>query len=274
MSRELAEALSIAAERGLLRWEEERELASAFGLSPHELQGLALEAGCRLERYARNLRGISLAEQLSLHRSRVLVAGCGGLGGYLVEELARLGVGSLVLVDPEVFDASNLNRQLLATLESLGRPKAEVAAARVALVNPAVLVEVHRARLDAGNAEGLLLGCRLAADALDSIPSRLSLEAACARLGLPLVHGAIAGNFLQASTSLPGSSTLRKLFGEDGPEKGVETELGNPAYTPALAASIQVAEIVRILCGRGPALAGRLLHLDLERMEAESFPLE
>ena len=85
-----------------------------------------------------------MADQLRLFRSRVAVIGCGGLGGYLIEQLARLGVGTLVLVDPDVFEEHNLNRQLLSSPAHLGIPKVDVARERVAAINPAVTVEPHR----------------------------------------------------------------------------------------------------------------------------------
>ena len=268
MDTSLRESLVKAVVAGLLSWKAEEALALSFGCGPRDIEAAALEAGIRLERYARNFRTIDAEGQLRLHRSRVLIAGCGGLGGHIVEELARLGVGSLVLVDPDVFEASNLNRQILATIADLGRPKVEAARARVASINPAVRVEAYVERLAALNAEALLAGADCAADALDSIPDRLMLEKACAGHGLPMVHAAIAGPYVQATTVVPGSGSLRRLYGEGSPPKGIETELGNPAYTPAIAASIEVAEIVRILVGQAPALAGVLLHFDLERMEA------
>ncbi|HUX38223.1 MAG TPA: HesA/MoeB/ThiF family protein [Rectinemataceae bacterium] len=270
---DLAAALVASADGGLLSWSEERDLSPSFGLSPREVEGAALDANLRLERYARNFSSIDAEGQARLHRSCVLVAGCGGLGGYLIEELARVGVGRLVVVDPDRIDASNLNRQLLATIGDLGAFKAELAERRVAAINPAVEVVPHVLRMDAANAEALLEGVSLAADALDSIPSRLELEDACARMGIVLVHGAIAGHFVQVSTVLPGSRSLHRLFGEGGPSRGIETELGNPSFTPAVAASIQAAEIVRILLGKPPALAGILFHLDLERMESVRLPL-
>jgi len=274
MNEAFGRMLFSAVSDGFLPWEVESSFGREFGLTAREVEAEALEAGIRLQRYVRNFRTIDGQGQLKLHRSRVVVAGCGGLGGFVVEELARLGVGTLVVVDPDVFDASNLNRQLFATLADLGVAKVDAAVSRVAAINPATLVEARPVRLGSDNAASLVEGADVAADALDSIPARLVLEDACGHLGLALVHGAIAGHYVQATTSLPGSGTLRRLFGVGGPERGIETELGNPAFTPAVAASIQAAEIVRILLGRAPALAGILFHLDLERMEAVRLPLD
>jgi len=258
---------------GILSWSAEEASARELGLPHREIEGAALRAGLRLERYARNFRTVDQAGQLALHEARVAVVGAGGLGGHVIEELARLGVGTLVLVDSDRFDASNLNRQILCTLATRGRPTAEVAAERVALVNPATEVLPRCLRLDADNCDEILSGAGAVADALDSISSRLVLEAACARLGLPLAHAGIAGWYVQASTVLPGEATLARLYAGAATDRGIETELGNPAFTPAVAAGIQVAEILKILLGRPPALAGSLFHLDLDRLEALRLPL-
>jgi molybdopterin/thiamine biosynthesis adenylyltransferase len=265
--------LRAGAVSGIVPWKVEESVAREEGLSAREVEGLALRAGLRPERYARNFRTIDEAGQLALHEARVVVVGCGGLGGYVIEELARLGVGTLVVVDSDRFDASNLNRQILATLASLGRPKAEVAAERIASLNPATMVEARCCRFDPSNAEDILRGAGAAADALDGISARLLLESSCAALGIPLVHGGIAGWYVQASTIRPGEGSLARLYEGATGDRGIETELGNPAFTPAVAASIEVAELVKLLVGKAPALGGQLFHLDLERMEALRLPL-
>ena len=122
------------AEGDLLPWVAQREAAERFGLGLAEVEQHALEAALLPGRYRRNRETVSSADQLTLFRSRVAVVGCGGLGGYLVEQLARLGVGTLVLLDPDVFEEHNLNRQLLSSPEHLGRAKVDVAAERVAAI--------------------------------------------------------------------------------------------------------------------------------------------
>ncbi len=270
---QLGEFLAAGAKDGLVPWAVELEASRSFGLGIREIEAAALAAGTRPARYSRNGTTIGLEGQRRLHAARVAVVGCGGLGGYLLEELARAGVGCLVAIDGDSFDETNLNRQLLATIETLGRPKAEVAAERIALINPAVQVIACRTRLDARNAAGLLAGCDAVADGLDSVPSRLELAAACEGLGLPLVHGSIAGWFGLASTQLPGGRGLKELYSDVGATKGIELALGNPAFTPAIAASLEVAEICKLLTGAGAALAGKLLSLDLRDMEFAKFEL-
>ncbi|MEI6388583.1 MAG: HesA/MoeB/ThiF family protein [Spirochaetota bacterium] len=271
--KELLELLKEGLSDGLVPWQVEMQVAKATGAGFREIEATALRGSLRLERYARNYRTIGIDEQLRLHEGCVAIIGCGGLGGYLIEGLARLGVGTLIAVDPDSFEASNLNRQILATITDLGRPKTQVAEERVRSINPATTVIQRQLRFEAATADLILAGVDVIADALDSIPSRLELAAAAARLGLPLVHGAIAGWYVQATTALPGSGAIEMLFGSATTSRGIETETGNPAFAPAVAASIQAAEITKLLLGKPAGLAGKLLHLDLERMTSLSLPL-
>ncbi|HTZ18035.1 MAG TPA: ThiF family adenylyltransferase, partial [Dissulfurispiraceae bacterium] len=122
------------------------EAAMRFGLTHRLLEKAALESGVLPVRYQRNRNTLSIEQQLALFQSRVAVVGCGGLGGYLIEELARLGVGTIVAIDPDKFEEHNLNRQILCTLETIGSPKVAAAADRVQKINPAVtLVPVRQA---------------------------------------------------------------------------------------------------------------------------------
>jgi molybdopterin/thiamine biosynthesis adenylyltransferase len=111
------------------------------------------------------------------------------------------------------------------------------------------------------------------ADAVDNIPTRLELAATCNDLGLPLVHGAIAGWYGQITTQYPGDRSIETLYSRDGQQGGSERILGNPAFTPAVIASLQVAEICKTLLGQGSCLRRRVAHIDLFEMETEFIPL-
>ncbi|HWQ61894.1 MAG TPA: ThiF family adenylyltransferase, partial [Negativicutes bacterium] len=159
----------------------------------------------------------------------------------------------------------NLNRQLLATEGNLGTNKAAAAASRVACVNPDVTVEPVPRMLDDGNAALLLTGVDVVVDALDNIGGRLLLGRVARELGIPLVHGAIAGFTGQVATVLPGDPGLEKIYTRAaGASRGIETILGNPAATPAIAAALQVQEVVKLLTGVGEPLSRRLLYFDTE----------
>lgn len=213
-------------------------------------------------RYDRNRELISEREQERLTEAVVAVVGLGGLGGHSSEELARMGIGHLILIDFDVFDESNLNRQLFATEETLGHSKAEKARERLTMVNSDIVYSVHDVPLTSDNARELLLGAEIVVDALDSIPTRLILKDACRELGIPLVYGAIGGWYGQVSFIEPGDDTLDLLY-PDPTAQGIEKKLGNPSFTPALVASIQVAETLKYLLGKGNLLKNKVLLIDL-----------
>ena len=214
-------------------------------------------------RYERNIPAVSPEEQGALSGKRVLVAGCGGLGGYIIEYLVRMGVGELTAVDGDVFEPSNLNRQLLSGSDTLGRGKAAAAAARARNVNPSVKVTAVESFITGDNADHLTAGQDLVMDALDSAEARLVLEDACARQGVTIVHGAIQGWVAQVTVARPGAGTLRRLYGTDFTPAS-KTSL---PFTPPLCAAVQAAEAVKLLCGRPSSLDGSLLMADLRYMD-------
>jgi molybdopterin/thiamine biosynthesis adenylyltransferase len=251
----------------LLPWKRQVEAAELFEVTLARVEEVALERGILPARYQRNREAMSVKDQLILFRSSVAVVGCGGLGGYVVEELARLGVGRLVVIDPDVFEEHNLNRQLFSSPANLGQAKVQVAAARVNEINPAVTLVPLQAALSAESGTGLLDGCQVAVDALDTIKVRLELADVCAGLNIPLVHGAIAGWYGHVTTQFPGDDTLQSIYRSWKAGKGVEQTLGNPSFTPALVASLEVAEVCKLLTGQGTPLRGRQLMIDLFSME-------
>ena len=255
------------AEGHLLAWHREVEAAERFNVTLAQVEEVALERNILPSRYQRNRKALSVSDQLTLLRSSVAVIGCGGLGGYVIEELARLGVGRLVVIDPDVFEEHNLNRQLLCSPANLGTAKVDAAVRRVADINPAVSVTPERVAFSRKNGPELLAGSSVAVDALDNIPVRLELAETCARSGIPLVHGAIAGWYGHVATLMPGDTTLREIYASHGGERGIEQQLGNPSFTPAVVASLEVAETCKLLLGMGTPLRGRKLMIDLLAME-------
>jgi molybdopterin/thiamine biosynthesis adenylyltransferase len=169
------------------------------------------------------------------------------------------------IIDDDSFALHNLNRQLLATERTMGMNKAAVASARVAEVNSDVKTHVVPVRLNEDNAVELLTGMDVVVDALDSINYRLLLCRMVQKLKIPLVHAAIAGFTGQVGTILPTGPGLEKIYKTtSGLDKGIETVLGNPAATPALAAAIQAQEVVKLLTGMGETLSHKLLYFDTE----------
>ncbi|KAF0221739.1 MAG: UBA/THIF-type NAD/FAD binding [Geobacteraceae bacterium] len=271
---ELLEFLQEQANGDLLPWSSQIAATEQFGVPCARVEETALATGLLPARYQRNRHAVSISQQLTLFRSQVAVIGCGGLGGYVIEELARLGVGTIIAIDPDVFEEHNLNRQILSSPGSLGRAKVEAAAARVAEINPAVtLVPIQDAYAPV-NGKELLHGAHVAVDALDSIPTRLALSETCAELGIPMVHGAIGGWYGQVTTQFPGDDTIQRVYSRWVEGKGVEQHLGNPSFTPALVASIETAEVCKILLGVGKILRNRKLVINLLEMTFEEIILE
>jgi len=225
-----------------------------------------------MDRYQRNMNALSPEENQRLKDFHVVVVGCGGLGGYIIEMLARLGIGTLTVIDGDVFDETNLNRQLLSSEPNIGKPKVQAAVERISQINSLVKVNPIHGLLTAENGLAMISGTDLVFDALDNVSSRLILETLCETAGVPLVHGAIAGWFGQVAVVLPGDQTLHSILPE-GVDKGIETELGNPSFTPAMVASIEVAEGIKVLLGRDGILRNKLLTIDLLNQEYEVLSL-
>lgn len=219
-------------------------------------------------RYGRNIPALTEAECEILKQKRILVVGCGGLGGHIIDQLARIGVGFLRVVDGDVFEASNLNRQLLSSVPLLGVSKAKTAADHIARVNPDVTVESVQTFLTEGNATEILAGCDIVMDALDNIPSRRILAAACEKANIPYIYGAIQGWVAQAAISLPGDKLIDKLY----PEEIEINDKSVLSFTPALCASMQTALCVKWLLGRSVE-TGTIYYFDLLNQEFETIPM-
>ena len=221
------------------------------------------------KRYLKNLKTLSLEEQKKLKETKVVVAGCGGLGGYVVEMLARLGIGFITVVDDEVFEETNLNRQIFCDINSLGKKKALVAKERILAVNPEVAVNPILIRIEERNAKELITGHKAVIDALDSIPHKILLEKACEELKIPLIHGAVAGWYGQVTTVFPGDRTLSIVYKDH--TEGIEKELGAPSFSPAVVAGIQVSELLKVILKKGEVLSKKLLYIDLLNQEFQKI---
>lgn len=218
-----------------------------------------------MERYLRNEHALTPKENQILKEKSVAIVGLGGLGGYVAEFFARLGVRTMTLIDDDVFETTNLNRQLNCYPDNLGQTKAQAARERVIRVNPAIEVQAHNVRLDAGNGDELLAHHDIIMDCLDNIPTRLLLEGFADKLAISLIHGAISGWAGQVSVVLPGSRTLSKLYRNQ--KEPLSSHWGNPVFIVSTIASIQTSEGVKVLVGRENTLANKLLLIDLETPE-------
>ena len=219
-------------------------------------------------RYERNIPALTEAECEILKQKRVLVVGCGGLGGHIIDQLARIGVGAVRAVDGDVFEPSNLNRQLLSDVHLLGTGKAMAAADHIARINPDVAAEAVQAFLAEDNAAQLLAGCDIVMDALDNIESRKILAAACEKANIPYVYGAIQGWVAQAAISMPGDHLINTLY----PEEVEIIDKSVLSFTPALCASLQTSLCVKWLVDRRVE-TGTVYYFDLLNQEFETIPM-
>ena len=224
----------------------------------------------RRKRYERNGTSVSPAENELLASKKVCVIGCGGLGGYIAEMLLRVGVQGLTLIDQDVFDETNLNRQLFSTEGGVGRPKVLEAERRLLAVDSGARLRLHKVRLDAANAGELLAGHDVVVDALDNIESRRIAAKACDALGIPFVHGAIGGWYAQVSVIMPGSSGLEPVYGSTA-DADVDRTLGNLPFVAGFAACMQCVETLKLLLGKSPNLQGSVARVDLMNYELEVF---
>jgi sulfur-carrier protein adenylyltransferase/sulfurtransferase len=230
----------------------------------------------QLERYKRHL---SLTEvgpqgQRALLQARVLVIGAGGLGSPALLYLAAAGVGTLGVIDPDVVDASNLQRQILYGTPDVGSPKLEAARARIAQLNPDVSVVTYPEKLEARNAREIIAGYSVVLDGTDTFPSRYLANDVCVWLGKPLVHGSVMRFEGQVSVfDASRGPCYRCLFPEPPPPELAPNcaEAGVLGVLPGVVGMLQATEVLKLVLGRGETLIGRLLAYDALAMQFREF---
>jgi molybdopterin/thiamine biosynthesis adenylyltransferase len=221
-----------------------------------------------LERYSRQLvlPEWSEAAQLALREASVLVVGAGGLGSPVAAYLAAAGVGRLGIVDDDAVELSNLARQPLHYTPDLGVPKAESAAAKLRFLNPEVVVDPYRVRLDDATAAGLVAGHDLVVDCSDSFATRYAVNAACCAAGVALVEGGVLGTSGLVMAIRPGESACYRCAFPEPPAPGTApscAEAGVLGPAAGVIGSLQALEALKLLSGVGRPLLDALLQADL-----------
>ncbi|XVH30479.1 SAMP-activating enzyme E1 [Haloferacaceae archaeon DSL9] len=230
----------------------------------------------QLDRYSRHIimDEVGPGGQEKLLEGRVLVVGAGGLGAPVIQYLAAAGVGTLGVVDDDVVERSNLQRQVIHADADIGKPKVESAAAFVERLNPDAKVITHRERLDTDTVESRIDGYDVVVDASDNFATRYLLNDACRLAGIPVVHGAIYKFEGQATTLVPDGPCYRCLFPE-APAPGTVPDCattGVLGVLPGTLGCIQATEAVKLLLDSGEPLVGRLLFYDAMEMSFETVP--
>ena len=216
----------------------------------------------------RQMNIVEKSEQEKFKNSRITVIGCGGIGGQTIEMLARMGVGELVLVDEDVFDWTNLNRQTFATVNDIGLEKSEVAKQKVESINPYVKVINFTKHVDLTNIDELIGNSDIVIDALDNITTRVIVSRKAREYKIPFIHGAIHGTLGQVTVFLSNTKSYEEMF--NLPSLGTPPALG-PA--PNMIGCLEATEAFKIITGIGKVtVAPKILTFDL--LNFESFGIE
>ena len=235
----------------------------------------AMKLGICPYRYIRNRESVSIQDQIRLAESRIAVIGSGGLGGHVILLLARIGIGHLRIIDGDVFDETNLNRQPLCNKETINKAKPKIAADAINLINPSVEVSIITDKVNVANAEHILSEVDVIVDALDNMDDRLVVEQTAKINGIPFVHGAIAGFEGQVMTIFPEDKGLTSFYGEKdcqvNDKYSPESIWGVPVLAPALIASMQAMEVMKILLNRSGVFRNTLVHMDLENGQLNKY---
>ena len=236
---------------------------------------LALDA-TQLDRYSRHIimDEIGPERQAILLDSRVAVVGAGGLGAPVIQYLAAAGVGELVVIDDDVVERSNLQRQVIHADDDVGRPKVDSAAAFIERLNPDVAVETHQTRLTADNASSLIADCDVVVDASDNFPTRYLVNDVCRLADIPVAHGAIYKFEGQVTTLVPDGPCYRCLFAE-APEPGTVPDCattGVLGVLPGTVGCLQATEAVKLLVDMGEPLVGTMVCYDAMALSFERVP--
>lgn len=215
-----------------------------------------------LERYDRQIMIFGTEGQEKLKRAKVAVVGVGGLGSPVAYYLAAAGVGTLLLIDEQEPELSNLNRQILHWEEDVGKnPKPLSAKWKLERFNSDIKIETFVGRLSEDNVDEVLEGVDVIVDCLDNFETRFLLDEYSQRKGIPLVHGAVEGTFGQVTTIVPGKTkSLREIFPSVKEKSGKFPIIG---ATAGVIGSIQAMEVIKLLTGVGEPLLNRLLLVDL-----------
>jgi molybdopterin/thiamine biosynthesis adenylyltransferase len=220
-----------------------------------------------LEYYSRQivLPHIGFNGQLKLKNAKVCVVGLGGLGSTASLQLAGMGVGHLRLVDQDVIELSNLQRQPLYSVDYIDYPKVEVVAKRLHEYNPNIEIEALTLSLNSTNAEKIVRDMDVVVDGLDHMTPRYALNRACQALKVPYVFGAAIATYGSVSTIIPGKTACLECFQGNLEDQLLQScaVVGIQPQVPNVIASIEVSEAVRIVLGQTPNLANKLFYCDI-----------
>jgi adenylyltransferase/sulfurtransferase len=223
------------------------------------------------KRYKRQMMLFGDEGQERLKKAHIFIAGAGGLGSPVSLYLAVAGIGTITIVDMDVVDQTNLNRQILHYDRDIGKKKTTSAKEKLQAINPDITVNAIDVKIDETNAADLVGEAQGIVDAMDNYPTRYLLNNAAIAKGIPLFHGGIRGFYGQATTIIPGTTPCLKCIFPKPPPKEVFPVVG---VTAGFIGMVQANEVIKFLLGIGELLTGRLLIWDGMQAHAEEICVE
>lgn len=219
-------------------------------------------------------------QQIKLKKSQITVIGCGGIGGATLEMLARMGAGKLRIVDKDVFEITNINRQLMSSMKSIGSPKTVITHEKLLSINPDINIESFNQELNDQNVFKILQGSQIVIDALDNLLTRIIVSRCTRKLNIPFIHGAIHGTMGQLTVFARPTPTYEELFKLPSQGQKLTEEVTSKVLNlnkevppvigpvPNIVGCLQAFEAVKLITGKGnPIMAPHVLMFDLWKEE-------
>jgi molybdopterin-synthase adenylyltransferase len=229
---------------------------------------------------SRQMSIVTKSKQERFKNSKIAVIGCGGIGGAAIEMLARMGIGEINIVDSDSFDMSNLNRQLMSSIDTLNLSKSEVTKEKIRLINPYVKVNAFNEKVDEKNISKIVKDCDIIIDALDNILTRIIISRYAHENKIPLIHGAIHGTMGQLTTFTKETVSYEELFSLNSFNKELNSEIRKEIENissdlppvigpvPNIIGCLEAMEAFKLITGVGEVtLAPKLLKFDLLYLE-------
>jgi len=213
-----------------------------------------------MEQDSRNMGIFSLKELQIVKTTNVLVVGVGGLGGFICSSLVRLGIKNITIIDYDVFEVSNLNRQIFSTTKTLNKSKVKVTKEKLLDINPEVIIKILETRYDDSVNKKIFNSIDVVFDAVDNIEAKLLLEHDCTVYNKPLIHGAIAGWYGQIGIILPNSYILKDIY--KNKVVGIEKTLKSPTFIPGIVGNMMISEFIKFRLKKD-SLINKILFIDV-----------
>ena len=241
------------------------DISSKTSITQKHIEKIALEKKIIPERYIRNFNSITIEQQLKLLCSKVCIIGAGGLGGSVLENLSRIGIGKIIIIDGDQFSASNLNRQKYCFQNNIGQKKVKEAITQSKKINSAIEIYDVDKYISKDNIGDIIKSPDIIIDCLDNISTRFILSEYASKINIPIISAAISGNTGHLMVIEPSDKSLHSIYGD--PEKihstGNETKSGCLAHTVNFIAALQCSETVKVLLNTGNITKKKLLVIDL-----------